>query len=86
MALRDVATTLAEPADSVPHKTCQVCHYANGLNAADLATFEGLLRDRGIKYQAIFEAFREDPELPTLEYSAIRRHGNGEGSHAVRYR
>lgn len=86
MALADIAQALTEPADSVPHRTCQVCHYADSLAPADRETFEDLLRNRGIKYNAIERAFRDDPDLPTLDYSAIRRHGNGEGGHTVKYR
>lgn len=86
MALSDIAQALTEPADSVPHRTCQVCHYADSLEPADRDTFENLLRNRGVKYNAIHQAFRDDPDLPTLDYSAIRRHGNGEGGHTVKYR
>lgn len=85
MALSDVANGLTG-ADAVPHKTCQVCHYAASLNADDLATFEALLRNRGVKYSAIHDAFRDDPELPTFDYSSLRRHGNGDGGHTVKYR
>lgn len=86
MALADIAAELADP-DAVPWRTCQVCHYVDSLTPDDRAIFEGLLRNRGVKYSAIEARFRADPDLPTLDYSAIRRHGNGEGSgHAVKFR
>lgn len=86
MALSNVAAALTEPDGGVPHRTCQVCHYESALSPEDLATFHAILRNRGIKYVQIHEAFRDDPELPTLDYSSIRRHGNGEGSHEVKFR
>ena len=51
-----------------------------GTRRPGLRIFEALLRDRRVKYRDIEAAFKDDPDLPTLDYSAIRRHGNGEGS------
>ena len=86
MSLSDIAAELTDP-DAVPWRTCQVCHYVDSLSAADREVFEGLLRNRGVKYSAIEARFRADPDLPTFDYSAIRRHGNGEGiSHTVKFR
>lgn len=76
MALSDIASTLTDP-ESVPWRTCGVCHALDGMSAEDAATLRGLLADRRVKFSDLERALLEDPDSPNIDRQALSRHARG---------
>ena len=74
MALADIEARLT---GEVPWRTCAVCHHLSERDAEWGKRIRRLLADRGVRFKDLAKELAEDPEEPTIEWSALSRHAAG---------
>lgn len=76
MALADIAAALTVP-DSIPHRTCQVCHLLDSMSVEDAKILRGLLADRGVSFTELERELKADPDVASVHRDALSRHARG---------